>query len=64
MEAKAGYSSMYKEYCEKVRMASYVCPSPAAANRARTLRWQTDIPNKNPDVCTNSLLKNLYGKKM
>ena len=29
-----------------------------------TLRWQTDIPNKNPDVCTNTLLKNLYGKKM
>lgn len=55
---------MYKEYCEKVRMASHVGPSRAAANRARALRWQTDIPNKNPDVCTNSLLKNLYGKKM
>jgi len=41
MEAKAGYSTMYKEYCEKA-----------------------DIPNKNPDVCTNSLLKNLYGKKI
>jgi len=41
LEAKAGYITMYKEYCEK-----------------------TDIPNKNPDVCTNTLLKNLYGKKM
>merc|ERR1711892_1106043 len=41
MEAKARYSTMYKEYCEKA-----------------------DIPNKNPDVCTNSLLKNLYGKKI
>ena len=37
-------------------------PSCAAANHA--LRWQADIPNKNPDVCTNTLLKNLYGKKM
>merc|ERR1719164_175680 len=40
MKAKTGYTTMYKEYCEK-----------------------TDIPNKNPDVCTNALLKNLYGKK-
>ena len=34
---------------------------PKRTRRARS--WQTDIPNKNPDVCTNALLKNLYGKK-
>ena len=35
---------------------------PKRTRRARSW-WQTDIPNKNPDVCTNALLKNLYGKK-
>ena len=25
---------------------------------------EKDIPDKNPEVCTNSLLKNLYGKKL
>ena len=36
-------------------------PSCAAANHA--LRWQADIPNKNPDVCASPLLKNLYGRR-
>lgn len=36
-------------------------PSCGAANHA--LRWQADIPNKNPDVCASPLLKNLYGRR-
>ena len=70
MKAKTGYTTMYKEYCEKVRsgrrMGRVPLEGPSSQpNRTRRARswWQTDIPNKNPDVCTNTLLKNLYGKK-
>ena len=41
-----------------------ICGRPSCGATNHALRWQTDIPNKNPDVCTNTLLKNLYGKKM
>ena len=36
--------------------ASDACTPPRAA--------QATIPDKNPEVCTNALLKNLYGKKL